>query len=351
MPPTDEDAALHAIAALDQPSPAQLNAQRAIAAILHNGEPFVDLHTLFALYDILYFRNLLLSRVEVLWSSRLTLCAGICELSKDPQTGHWSRIRLKLSSPLLQYRPRSDTINTLLHEAIHAYFFITTSWTHSRGDDGTGHGRGFQLLADALNNHGDYQITVYHSFHDEVDSYRTHVWKCNGPCQTQPPYFGLVKRSMNRAPGKSDSWWVKHQAECGGTYTKIREPAPTKKQLQAMTTKERAGRQKNKLNNWITAGPAKQAQTKGSTSDDPIHLPNDKPPAAPSHTSKPKDLVVENLVSSPSRYTSPHAGHKRPPSVQEHDTAMHKKLLIQCPICNLTMAEADINQHLDVAHC
>ncbi|XP_014557705.1 hypothetical protein COCVIDRAFT_25708 [Bipolaris victoriae FI3] len=350
MPPTDEDAALQAIAALDQPSPAQLNAQQAIAAILHNGEPFADVHTLFALYDTLYFRNLLLSRVEVLWSSRLTLCAGICELSKDPKTGHWSRIRLKLSSPLLQYRPRSDTINTLLHEAIHAYFFITTSWTHSRGDDGTGHGRGFQLLADALNNHGDYQITVYHSFHDEVDSYRTHVWKCNGPCQNQPPYFGLVKRSMNRVPGKSDPWWVKHQAECGGTYTKIQEPAPTKKQLQAMTTKERAGRQKNKLDNWITAGPAKQAQAKGSTSDDPIHLP-DTPRAAPSYASKPKDSVVENLVSSPSRSTSPHTGHKRLRSVQEHDLAMHKKLLIECPICNLTMAEADINQHLDVAHC
>ena len=80
------------------------------------------------------------------------------------------RIRLKLSTPLLQYRPRSDTINTLLHEAIHAYFFITTSWRHSRGDDGTGHGEGFQLLADAINSHGNYEITVYHTFHDEVVS-------------------------------------------------------------------------------------------------------------------------------------------------------------------------------------
>lgn len=88
MPPTDEDAALQAIAALDQPSPAQLNAQQAIAAILHNGEPFADVHTLFALYDTLYFRNLLLSRVEVLWSSRLTLVrfslALLCFLPVSP---------------------------------------------------------------------------------------------------------------------------------------------------------------------------------------------------------------------------------------------------------------------------
>lgn len=97
-------------------------------------------------------------------------CAGICELSRDPVTKKFTRIRLKMSTPLLQYRPRSDTLNTLLHEAIHAYFFITTSWHHSRGDDGTGHGEGFQLLADAINSHGSYEITIFHTFHDEVVS-------------------------------------------------------------------------------------------------------------------------------------------------------------------------------------
>ena len=105
-------------------------------------------------------------------------CAGICELSRDPATGKFTRIRLKLSTPLLQYRPRSDTINTLLHEAIHAYFFITTSWRHSRGDDGTGHGEGFQLLADAINSHGSYEVTIFHSFHDEVVSTSRHVHPC-----------------------------------------------------------------------------------------------------------------------------------------------------------------------------
>jgi hypothetical protein len=233
---------------------------------------------------------------------------------------------------LLQYRPRSDTINTLLHEAIHAYFFVTTSWKHSRGDDGTGHGPGFQLLADAINHHGNYQVTVFHTFHDEVDSYRTHVWKCNGPCNTQPPYFGLVKRSMNRAPGKSDPWWLKHQAECGGAYTKIQEPAPTKKQLQAMSTKERAGRQKNKLDNWITTAPAKRSQTQGNAHNSSIHLGGE-------------------TLTAPSRSTSPHTGQKRLRPDQEHDSAAHKKLLIQCPICSLSMAESEINQHLDVAHC
>ena len=65
---------------------------------------------------------------------------------------------------------------------------------------------------------------VFHSFHDEVDVYRQHIWQCNGPCRSRRPYFGLVKRSMNRAPGPNDNWWAHHQQTCGGTYTKIQEP-------------------------------------------------------------------------------------------------------------------------------
>lgn len=54
--------------------------------------------------------------------------------------------------------------------------------------------------------------------------YRQHWWKCNGPCQFRPPYYGLVKRSMNRAPSPRDPWWSQHQKTCGGTYEKIKEP-------------------------------------------------------------------------------------------------------------------------------
>lgn len=73
MPLTDEDAALQAIATLEDLSDQQQDALRAVNAILLDGEPFVDVHTLFAHYDVLYFRHLLLPRVEVLWSPRLTL--------------------------------------------------------------------------------------------------------------------------------------------------------------------------------------------------------------------------------------------------------------------------------------
>ena len=70
---------------------------------------------------------------------------------------------------------------------------------------------------------------MYHTFHDEVNEYRQHWWKCNGPCQHKPPYYGVVKRAMNRPPSNKDSWWSKHQETCGGTYIKIKEPDDYKK--------------------------------------------------------------------------------------------------------------------------
>lgn len=73
MPNTDENAALQAIAALDVLSTDQQQALYAIDAIINNGEPFVDVLELFRYYDKLYFRNLLVPRVEVIWSPRLTL--------------------------------------------------------------------------------------------------------------------------------------------------------------------------------------------------------------------------------------------------------------------------------------
>jgi hypothetical protein len=65
---------------------------------------------------------------------------------------------------------------------------------------------------------------VYHSFHEEVKSYQQHWWLCDGPCQHKQPYYGYVRRAMNRAPSSRDPWWAEHLATCGGTYHKIKEP-------------------------------------------------------------------------------------------------------------------------------
>lgn len=319
MPVTDEDAALQAISTLDPLSKEQHEAKAKIDGILASGDPFIDIYELFKLYNILYFRSLLVRKVEVSWSPRLTLCAGICELVRDPNNGNkYTRIRLKLSEPLLKYRPRSDVVNTLLHEALHAYFFITTSWRHSRGDDGTGHGAGFLLLADAINNHGGYEVTVYHTFHEEVDSYRTHIWQCDGPCRSQAPFFGLVKRSMNRPPGKSDTWWSRHQQECGGSYTKIAEPELSKGQVEKLSGMKRAGMQKNKIDGWV-AGKADARDV----------------PETPIKNA----IVVEEVKEKRKRSVSPPL-----------TTVKRAKTSVTCPICSEGVEEDGINEHLDVRH-
>lgn len=316
MPITDEEAALLAIATLESLSAEQSEAKEKIDSLLATEDPFINIRDLFALYNTLYFRSLLLPRVEVSWSVRLTLCAGICELVQDPDNGNkYTKTRLKLSEPLLKFRPRSDVVNTLLHEAIHAYFFITTSWRHSRGDDGTGHGAGFLLLADAINNHGaehGYEITVFHTFHDEVDSYHTHIWQCDGSCKSQPPFFGLVKRAMNRAPGKSDSWWKRHEDECGGTFTKIAEPDVSKAKVEKMSGLERAGRQRNKIDGFLRR--------------------------------KENDSSANVLTSSTD------ASKKRARSSSPLPCAKRMRETVSCPICAKDVPSGEINIHLDAQH-
>lgn len=70
---TDEDAALEAVSSFADLTPEQQLTAQSINSILLDGEPFVDVHVLFAHYNVLYFRNLLQPSVQVLWSPRLTL--------------------------------------------------------------------------------------------------------------------------------------------------------------------------------------------------------------------------------------------------------------------------------------
>jgi hypothetical protein len=52
---------------------------------------------------------------------------------------------------------------------------------------------------------------------------------------------------MNRPPGPRDPWWPQHQADCGGTYTKVKEPDGygKKKEKKTEETVEKAGKKKS----------------------------------------------------------------------------------------------------------
>lgn len=186
------------------------------------------------------------------------------------------------------------------------------------------------MLASAISIHGGYSITIYHTFHDEVDSYRTHVWQCNGPCKDQAPYYGLVKRSMNRPPSKSDSWWKKHEEACGGTYMKIAEPELTKDQIRAMSAKDRAGRQKNKIDSWLGAA------------------------SSPRTTAAPTLDIKQTIDGSrDSRIKDGPDSRKRCRSMElDADVLepLNKSVLVSCPICEKPIPERDINEHLDTEH-
>ncbi|NXA83881.1 SPRTN protein, partial [Thryothorus ludovicianus] len=176
-------------------------------------DPSPDVHGLFVHFNQSLFWGKL-EAVTVSWSPRMTSSAGIC--SYHERSGLCS---IRLSEPLLKLRPRKDLVETLLHEMIHALLFVTHNYK-----DRESHGPEFCKHMRRINRLTGANVTIYHNFYDEINLYRQHWWRCNGPCQSRAPYFGYVKRSMNRAPSAHDFWWDEHQRTCGGSFTKVKEP-------------------------------------------------------------------------------------------------------------------------------
>ncbi|NWV94645.1 SPRTN protein, partial [Machaerirhynchus nigripectus] len=208
-----EAAAAAATAAAKRPDRSSLRPLAVVGEAWELLDPSPDVHGLFVHFNQTLFWGKL-EAVTVSWSPRMTSSAGIC--SYHERSGLCS---IRLSEPLLKLRPRKDLVETLLHEMIHALLFVTHNYKdrESHGPEFCKHMRRINLLTGA-------NVTIYHDFYDEINVYRQHWWRCNGPCQNRAPYFGYVKRSMNRAPSAHDFWWDEHQRTCGGTFTKVKEP-------------------------------------------------------------------------------------------------------------------------------
>ena len=75
---------------------------------------------------------------------------------------------MRLSKKILQYRSYNNLLETLLHELVHAYLFLTKN-KYTRNDGVDGHGPDFIEKMLEINQATGLQLSVYHSFHDEVD--------------------------------------------------------------------------------------------------------------------------------------------------------------------------------------
>jgi predicted SprT family Zn-dependent metalloprotease len=179
-----------------------------------------DVYDYFAVYNDLYFDGKL-GCVRLEWSKRMTTCAGIFYTKSTEYI-------IRLSEPLLKFRTIKEIKETLLHEMIHAWVQIEHL---DQRDDRSGHGYNFKTKMYEINKSTGFNITVYHTFHDEVSYHKKHVWRCDGECKNKHPYYGYVRRAMNRAPGKNDLWWDQHLKTCGGKFIKIEEPENKKKIL------------------------------------------------------------------------------------------------------------------------
>ncbi|CAI9718180.1 Hypothetical predicted protein [Octopus vulgaris] len=175
------------------------------------------LHQLFTIYDEKYFYCKLTGNVRISWSKRMTSCAG-CTLQPDVD-----RIcNISLSRPLLELRPLEDLLETLLHEMIHAYLWVTKENEHQE------HGPKFHAEKKRIEKRSGMKLEIFHEFHSECHHLQTHVWKCNGPCRKSNYEHRVIRRAQNRPPSNKEKWFRIHANICGGTFVKVKEPSEKK---------------------------------------------------------------------------------------------------------------------------
>lgn len=149
--------------------------------------------------------------VTVSWSGRLTSSAGIFHGKRSTGEAY-----INLSYKILSRQPSLHLIETLLHEMIHAFLFITGT------RDRNSHGPNFRRKMKQINQQTGFNVTVTHSYHDAVNALQIYVWRCDGICKSQAAFnYGFIKRPVNRPPDASSKFYSRHQTLCGGKYTQI----------------------------------------------------------------------------------------------------------------------------------
>ncbi|OCT60099.1 hypothetical protein XELAEV_18046119mg [Xenopus laevis] len=178
-------------------------------------DPNPDLQALYREFNGTFFAGIL-PQIEVKWSSKLT---RYCKSLRNPdffhlqEGGNCARCEVQLSKPILSLRPRKDTVETLLHEMIHVFLCVT-----KMDDEHDQHGLEFEQMMTSINMATGANISIYHTYQQEVEILKKHQWECNGPCGK------IVKRACNRVPSCKERWFREHEQKCGGDFIKTSEP-------------------------------------------------------------------------------------------------------------------------------
>ncbi|OZC05570.1 hypothetical protein X798_07456 [Onchocerca flexuosa] len=230
-----------------------------------------------------------------------------------------------------------------------------------------------------INMRAGTNITIYHNFHDEVRYHQKHWWRCTGPCRMRPPFYGWLKRSMNRAPGKNDFWWDEHQMTCGGNFIKVKEPegyGTKKKTSQVSNGKSQSQTLQSPLDRYFTGTGHVLGRLSSSEDSSSCNLNVDRPENSVGNSGSkfnmhsvenyntkidlkaPKiiltaeenvatitisknssELLIENKIAGSSRNRD--TGNDE--SVDNDVT-----ICVPCPVCNAYVPENAINSHLDL---
>lgn len=161
----------------------------------------------------------------------------------------------------------------------------------------------------------------------------------------RPPYFGLVKRAMNRPPGPADTWYQQHQETCGGDFIKIVAP------LEKVRNSQQQPEQKNKILEWLKAPVGWKGGSKGEAVEENRKEQHQLQPVVLAAPGKKRKREAGDEASR-SRGCAQHQplGPDNDEELSMLSKSIHNLNMVVCPICFDKVWELSINSHLDSEH-
>jgi hypothetical protein len=164
---------------------------------------------------------------------------------------------------------------------------------------------------------------------------------------------------MNRAPGPKDPWWADHQRDCGGKYTKFKEPEDygkkkntkkSKNEVVGNSVKEKklgrkekkSGGKQSTLDAFLAeASSSKKAPEPVTTGDGAYSTCDTK------SLNEKRDWSKLGFKTSPTISEPPKKLPRISPPSDSPSLVASKEPHVQCPCCDQSVPESKINSHLD----